>query len=376
MITRPDLDWEIAIEKAEFHGVLPMLLSAVEMDRREGFPPAELERLRRRFNDYELRTLLLSRELIRLLDLFETAGIPVIPFKGPVLAAVLYGDPAMRRSDDLDLLVHERDFWRASDVLENQGYTRHPPIARRQMAAYSRSECDMSFVHGRSGMRVDLHWAFVPPYHGARNPAKEIWERLGSADLLGRKVPAPSAEDLLLILCLHASKHIWRRLEWICGIAALLRDRCAGNWDSTLRRADGWGCRRMLLLGLRLACDLAGMDPPAQVLPAMQSTPAVEALARKVWSRLFSGVTPGLLELTAFRMRLIERPAGRIRYCASRALLPSYPDLLWIRLPAQLSFLYFLIRPVRLAVTSVKAPFARRRTGPEADAGLSARKQS
>jgi len=50
-----------------------------------------------------------------------------------------------------------------------------------------------------------------------------IWRRQGTLSVLGTNVRWPAAEDLLLILCLHASTHRWGELKWIVDIAELLR---------------------------------------------------------------------------------------------------------------------------------------------------------
>ena len=40
-----------------------------------------------------------------------------------------------------------------------------------------------------------------------------------------QEVRTLSAEDLLLALCVHASKHAWMRLGWICDIAGVVRSQ-------------------------------------------------------------------------------------------------------------------------------------------------------
>jgi len=354
------LDWSLIGEKAEAHGLLPLLMRQIEGGCPDAFPAAGLESLRRRFSGHELRMLLMARELIRLLDLLDARGLRAIPFKGPALAAFLYGDPAMRRSDDLDLLIREQDFWGVSEALESQGFLRHPPITRRQMAAYSRSECDMTFAHGASGLRVEVHWALVPPYHGQRIPAAQLWERLETAQFLDRTIPMLSAEDHLTALCLHAAKHMWRRLEWICGVVALLVRARPPDLELAFRRARSWGSERVLLLGLQLARELTGMTLPAQAPSRIQCTQSVEAVAREVWSGLFREATPGFVELTRFRLKLSDRLSDRIRYCVNRALLPSYEDLGCVQLPGPLSYLYFLVRPARLTFAWARGTFTRR----------------
>src|SRR5579862_8621489 len=48
-------------------------------------------------------SLMHAGRLIELLDLFESAGVTAIPYKGPTLGALAYGNFALRSFVDLDL---------------------------------------------------------------------------------------------------------------------------------------------------------------------------------------------------------------------------------------------------------------------------------
>jgi hypothetical protein len=292
--------------------------------------------------------LLLTRELLEVLRLFRARGIASVPYKGPALSALLYGDDSLRQSDDLDLMIPEKEVWRAKELLESRGYRPCPPLRREQMAAYSRTECDIVFAHSKPGLFIDLHWALIPPYHGYSFRAAELWDPLETMDLLGERIDLLSLESQVIALCLHGSKHRWTRLGWVCDVAALLRCGRPLDWERVLCRAQAWRCERVLLLGLSMARELLDADLPPQALSRIRARPGIQVLAQCARNRLFQRRPPAFLELTWFRLRLIEGPAARIRYCVHRVLWPSVNDLEWIRLPASLSFLYFILRPIRL----------------------------
>ncbi len=370
------LDWTKVRGKAEAHGILPLLLHQIETCCPGAVPPAELERLRARYHEYELRSVVMARDLIRLLEFLESRGIRAIPFKGPALSSYLYGDPAMRRSDDLDLLIHAEDFWRVAEALESRGFAQSPQITRGKMRAYARSECDVVFDNRASGLRVEIHWDLVPPYHGMKIPMMEFWDRLETSELLGIKVPMLSAEDHLIALCIHASKHLWRRMEWTCSIAALLRRAQQPDLEEAFQRAKRWGSDRVLLLGLMLTRELTGMALPAPALSRVSTLSSVESLAHEVWKGVFSDATPGFMELTRFRLHIIDSPWSRIGYCIKRATLPSYVDLRWVDLPRPLFFLYFFLRPIRLAADLARIALSHSGSRLDTTAAPSARKGS
>ncbi len=61
--------------------------------------------------------MLMTAELIRLLKIFQEAEVPVISFKGPILAQLAYGDISFRIFSDLDLLIKESDLVKVHNLL-------------------------------------------------------------------------------------------------------------------------------------------------------------------------------------------------------------------------------------------------------------------
>ena len=80
----------------------------------------------------------LTGELLRLLDLFEQNQIPAVPYKGPALGVAIYGKLSLRQFADLDILIPEKDVWKATDLLINRGYRAHFVIPQRKQASFIR----------------------------------------------------------------------------------------------------------------------------------------------------------------------------------------------------------------------------------------------
>ncbi len=66
----------------------------------------------------------LFNELCRVLETLQRHGIEAIPFKGPVLAVVAYGELGLRQFGDLDFLIHDEDLAEAIAALDSIGYKR------------------------------------------------------------------------------------------------------------------------------------------------------------------------------------------------------------------------------------------------------------
>ena len=106
----------------------------------------------------------------------------------------------------------------------------------------------------------------------------------------------------------------------------------------------------MLLVGLSLAGDLLGAAVPATVSEAIEADSVAKALARMIYQRyLYSPDRPqGIVELGLFHLKAKERLRDKVRYCLHALITPSVADWEFLPLPGALSFLYFLLRPIRL----------------------------
>jgi hypothetical protein len=300
------------------------------------------------------RNLALSGELLRLLRLFEARGIAAVPYKGPVLAALAYGNLSFREFADLDLLVHERDVWRARDLLVSAGYRPTYEPTRAQEALFTKYYTEHHFGHDGYGHAVDLHWAITQRFFAFAIDLDPLWGRLESVPLGGTDVLTFSPEDLLLILCVHGAKSFWQELYLICDVAELVRSHRGMDWYRVTKQAAKLGSERMLFLGLYLASDLLGADLPEDVFGRVRTDPATKALARWVYGRLFleAKSPPRIFEGAQFypvHLRMRERLQDKIRYCARALGTTNVEDWTFPTTREYLFPLYYALRIVRLA---------------------------
>ena len=167
----------------------------------------------------------------------------------------------------------------------------------------------------------------------------------------GEKIPHFPPEKVLLLLCAHGANHVWIRLSWLCDLAELIRAQPDLDWDQIWSWAREFRSERMLAIGLILAHDVLGASAPWAVLQSAQSDRTARLLATQVATR-FAFTDDrwlGPLEEPFFHLRMRERLWDSVRYCFFMAS-PTVKDWTCLPLPGPLSFLYYLVRPVRLAV--------------------------
>ncbi len=140
-------------------------------------PPATFALLKQGYETNLRRTLLLARELIRILDRFDALAIDVIPYKGVALAETLYGDIALRQAGDIDLLVRAYDLSRIKATLKDLGYTPHHPLSEPEERAYLRSgyECAFDSILGRN--LLEVQWALQPRFYAVDFEMESVFRR-------------------------------------------------------------------------------------------------------------------------------------------------------------------------------------------------------
>ena len=367
-LVRDDLDWDWLLATARRHGVLPLLQRSLSAAGCGAIPPLVDQQLRAYCAALGLRNRYLTQELVEVIDELERRGIRVMPFKGPVLAAAVYGGLELRPFGDLDVLVTPRDVVAASEALVARGYRLDPPFSRPaqvayvagltgpRLADYLRSRSEHHFVRAADRVLVDLHVALADPFIRCPLPAEVLLARSAPLDLGGRTLRVPVAEDLLLLLAVNGAKDRWERLQRLCDVAELVRARPDLDWGLARRRADRLGVRRMLEVTLWLVEQVLETGPP--VPQALRRIPdsATLRLAREATERLFTAGEhrPRLsLAYSWAMLRARERLRDRAWYGLHLVLTPGVSDWMLVPLPPRWRALYWVIRPMRLATELV-----------------------
>lgn len=348
-LLRRDLDWNYLLLMAQRHRVVPSLHHHLVSECPEAIPSKISSSLEKLDQENTRSNLLLTGELLKLVDLLEAHGIAAVPFKGPTLALWAYGDVGRREFGDLDILVKKQDVPAVRELLVSAGFSPRPELSAAQQAAILRFDCSHNFANEKN-IWVDVHWDFVVPSASVQIDTDELWSRLQPISVNRRELKTVSVEDLLLILCLHGFTHFWERLGWISDVAALIESREKIDWPLLFKNADRMGSRRILLLGLYLASNLLGAPVPPDVWTSAPADAIVVTLADQVQRGLFREGTEALGILGEVRLHLAMKEGKRDKLTSCIRLLatPRVDDWKLLPLPGSLFFLYYALRPFRL----------------------------
>ena len=313
-LLQADLDWTSLLRMALRHRILPLLYRSLHTACPDAVPQTIRTELHHHFHANAQRNLFLAGTLLQLLRLLEVHNICAIPYKGPVLAAAVYGNLTLRQFGDLDILVRKQDVPRVKALLLAQGYRWWD---QRPFTCFPRLRRVYEFVSADGQVLVELHWAITSStFYFPLDPAC-LWEHCDTVSMLGTPVRTMAPEHLLLILCVHGAKHHWERLAWICDVAALLRAYPEMDWGQILKQAERLGSMRMLLLGLLLAHTLLEAPLPKDTQQRLHIDPVLASLAAQVCTILFHDASRSLcaVDRPMFYLRLRERLPDRFRCC-------------------------------------------------------------
>jgi hypothetical protein len=100
----------------------PIVYEVLEDRAKDLISPAAMDSLRELARSETASGFLRLRELLRLMDKFEKAQIPVIPYKGAVLSRIAYGNFVRRCFTDLDIVVPQEYIPRVAELMQSAGY--------------------------------------------------------------------------------------------------------------------------------------------------------------------------------------------------------------------------------------------------------------
>ena len=247
------------------------------------------------------------------------------------------------------MILHKKDVLKAKQLLVARGWRPEFELSGAQESAFLEHYYDYGFL--REDALVEIHWALTEGYFNFPIDVERLWDRLQPITIAGRQIMTVSPEDSLLIVSAHSSKHLWSRLGWICDVAHLIETHKDLKWAEVLRHASQLGSRRMLSVGLLLAADLLGVSLPEHVANEFQSDLQTRTLVEEFRGRLFEerDSRPGIIETSRLHMRMRERLRDRITYGFRLSLGTTVGDWSSLDIPRPLFFLYYLLRPLRLA---------------------------
>jgi hypothetical protein len=350
-----NLDWELVLRMARQHRLIPLVNQELSNLCPERVPSNVLEAIRIESLGISLNNLSFARETLRVTGMLEAAGVPVIVLKGPALAVVAYGEIGLRQFSDVDILVRPADLPEVAALLSKDDYRPmffgKPGAERISARAY-----EDQFAKPGQFYSLDVHWHLTPEYFPCVSE-DAAWKRAMRLSLEAGSILTLSHQDLVLFLCVHAAKHGWPELQAVCDVAAVIQTGRV-DWNAIVAEASESHSLRMLQLGLCLAHDLLGTELPEDVLAVASASKPVSTVARRIARKLVSPESrSSIVDDALVQIWMTDGFQRRFRLVVERGLQPTVVDWQFVKLPRSLFFLYYVLRPARIAAQALGQAF-------------------
>lgn len=350
LLLRPELNWAALLAMSERAGLTPLIYEHLKRFESR-VPSLWLERLEKAVRASAARSLYLSAEMARVVELFESRGIPAIPYKGPVLAVQAYGDVAIRQFHDMDVIVPQRCMADAHAALQASGYRARFPWPHDSNLPLVRVPGEYTYRGEGSDCLLELHTELTMRHFPARMNLDALRERLVDISLAGSRVKTFCPEDALVILAVHGAKDFWQKLGWVVDLSELIASAGRVNWDIVFETATALDAERMLLLGLSLASDLLDTRLPVPVFEKIQEDRTVISLTEQVERKMIAARPAewNLVQRAWFRARLVPGRVQGLRYVARLAAQPAEDEWTAAHGSVWSAAMQAVVRPFRLA---------------------------
>lgn len=304
LLRSESIDWGMFFALAADHGVLLTTYRRIQQIAPEKLPP----QIKASVQDVVFRStthnLEVTNELVRISELFIAERLPMLTYKGPTLAQVVYGGIALRHFSDVDMLVRGQDLLRAKRLIIERGYQ---AVSSAEHRKFQKEDADRSYqgydlLRNDGQVVIDLQERSGLRYSSFSLSFDELWARRKSVRFGDISVAYPSMEDYLWLLCAHGTQHRWQKLKWICDIAQLIQVVPDLAWNQLLDRAQALQTERLVAIGILTAALCLDMPIPEAVRARIESDKDALYMSERVVEWLFRETTglSGALSRAAF----------------------------------------------------------------------------
>lgn len=215
------------------HGMTAMLAKALADDGVE--PPSAVRQWIVARRQLLTRFALVQQAAIAaIFDRARAGGTRFLLLKGHALGVVLYADPFLRESADIDIFTDQSGMAELAAILTDIGFTETGAISSNLDPTARRLAHDMRNdrkFDRPDYVRVELHYRLAPQSADFAD-FELLWRDRERFTLLGRELATLGKAATLSSLLLHGTKHAWENWRWLVDIALAMRRTPAGDVET------------------------------------------------------------------------------------------------------------------------------------------------
>ncbi|MBN1479888.1 nucleotidyltransferase family protein [candidate division KSB1 bacterium] len=242
------IDWDRLLHIATVHRVTALVYHVLKTA--DGVPETVREKFRHIVLYQSAGSVRAVRELNALLQQFYNRHLKVVPFKGNILAAELYGDVVQRPSLDFDLYVPKKHIGESVRLLHDLGYTSGMLQQKPDLRPGSKFH-SLEFSHPQKSP-IDLHWDATDGYVTRLYTRHELDNALRTLSIENKTIHIFDQDVTLALLAIHGAKGSWAFVSSWIDLAMFFRRHPQFSYSTVLRTLRARGMARMLYIGAYL----------------------------------------------------------------------------------------------------------------------------
>jgi len=300
------------------------------------------------------QNMLMTSELVKVITLLDKHNIEAIPFKGPLLSHIAYGNITLRQYADLDILVDEDLLDQAVALLYQHDYL-------YDEKEYQHIINNKSIFHDisltKSSVSFELHWRLFSDEFTIDLNSINLKENLMEVSMANYKFKSFKNEMLIIYLVTHGAKHNWERVEWLLDIAKIIQNHSI-NWQELSQLMKRTKTEKILLSTLYLCHTILDLKLPPEIIKQINKPKYLKL--SKQFEELFYQDFRSLItqkvatkKISKIQYLLLDGFTNKSLFVLS-LLKPTEVDFQVIQLPNSLKFLYYIIRPFNILLRWIK----------------------
>ena len=348
------VDWKLLFDLAHKHRLVSHIVK--QTNKHQNILKPEIKKqLKETQKELSKKALLYSQYLLKIHQALKEKNIPHTFFKGPLLSLNLYQDIGFRDYRDIDLLVPLGHIEKAKSIIQELGFAM---LAPKNALSNKQKKINYTISHHyhlkKPGLpiEIELHWNLTNPKTYFPLETQKIIAGSEYIEIAQHKLPYISKPVNIVFLAAHGAIHQWYRLFW-------LKDFSETICQSTDRELqDAWQLSQNLTLEKTFiqACWLSNLlyksSIPTFLKQAGYSNSLFKYGLKAIGNKdLRQQGVSGKIKFVLYRLKL--KPNIKYYFSLIFRLRTHYTDWEALPLPANLFFLYYILRPFILVYKSI-----------------------
>ena len=257
LLNSPKIDWKRLDKMVAYHQIRPVVYEAL---RQVNFFNNFTENLAQYSKKQAVRNMVNGQELGRVLLLFQSWHIEVLPYKGVLFLDSFYQNKPLRESGDVDLIVKPSQAARVIQLLMDDGYvlkidqTPTKEIIEEIVKKASGREVSLrKTVQAGLTVEIDLHWGMNETFQSYTIDLDNLFETAAIGNFQHKQVLLPSLDSVFkMLLNHHGGRNCWLKLKDFADLIAFMNARPTAELTHLRQLAHQMKMTKVFEAGLQL----------------------------------------------------------------------------------------------------------------------------